>query len=203
MKPKQKARNSYLRHWIVALALSINGVGGIAHADDTPLALNGIAVYQKLKTEYYIGALYLATQQDNPDAAIFKPEHKKMVMKITIPKWRGRQFAKTWQQMISVNNDEERLKENSDSIIAFTRLAKQPLVKGDVIAIESTPEKGTTVSVNGQVRIKNGSDKLLSVLLSAWIGDVPPSSEFKRDMLHFDPTNKQQAKLLEAIQQPN
>lgn len=55
-----------------------------------------------------------------------------------------------------------------------------PLRHGDVVLIEYSPAKGTTVWVNRSIAVSGGHHELMLAFLDHWIGQRPVSSEIKR-----------------------
>ena len=56
--------------------------------------------------------------------------------------------------------------------------------KGDVIQIEFTPEAGTRVLLNGQLRgAAIAGEDFMSALLRVWLGDKPADAGLKKGLL--------------------
>ena len=58
-----------------------------------------------------------------------------------------------------------------------------PLRGGDVLQIDYTREKGTTVRVNRDLAVSRGSHDVLLAFLDHWIGQRPLSEEMKQALL--------------------
>jgi TonB family protein len=183
--------NNIMKDWLRTTVL----VGLIASfssfADN--LQLNGIAVQEQLRKEYYIGALYLETLSRDPAAIIAQTTPKRMVLRVTADRWSPMQFAQHWNQMILINNGGSTLNANVMDVLNFTNAPKSELVAGDELAIEL--ERGASiVTLNGTTVGRTNSPILFNMLINTWIGARPPSSEFKRDILAL-PNDKTGAEL--------
>ncbi len=161
--------------------------------DDLPL--NGLAAYVQLRKEYYIGGLYLESLSQDSGSTFNFSGRKRMEMRITIDKWSPRRFAQQWNQLILINNDQESLDEFADQILAFIDMPKDDLINGDRITIDLDPERGTTVYLNGNKAFTARNNAFFDILLNTWIGQRPPSSDFKNDILTL-PTDTEGTELL-------
>jgi TonB family protein len=166
-----------------------------ATAQSGELNLNGLASFEQLRKEYYIGALYLGWPGHDAAAIANMPGKKRMELHITADRWPALRFSQIWNQLVTINNPITVINANATDIVAFTSIPKGDLVEGDTIAIELTAGNTTQISLNGVTAIRTDSPALFTMLLNAWIGQRPPSSEFKRDMLE-QPKDKTGAELL-------
>lgn len=159
------------------------------------LSLNGLAAYKQLRKEYYIGGLYLQSLSQDTDAAISISGKKRMQIRVVIDRWSPRSFAQQWNQLILINNDQESLNEFADQILAFIDMPKDDLVAGDIITIDMDPNRGTTVYLDAVKVFSHDNNDFFDVLLNTWIGQRPPSSDFKNDILTL-PTDQNGTQLL-------
>lgn len=154
-----------------------------AHAQNGDLSLNGIAAFEQLRKEYYIGALYLGWPGHDQATIANMPGKKRMAIHITADRWPALRFAQMWNQAITINNPSAFINANALDILAFTSLPKGDLVEGDRLVIELATNNTTVVSLNGITALRTGSPALFTMLSNAWIGARPPTSEFKHDIL--------------------
>lgn len=147
------------------------------------LNLNGIAAFEQLRKEYYIGALYLGWPGRDPAAIANMPGKKRMQLNVTADRWPALRFSQMWNQAITINNPSAVINANALDILAFTSIPKGDLVESDQLAIELTGNNSTLVSLNGVPALRTNGPALFTMLLNAWIGPRPPTSEFKRDIL--------------------
>jgi len=153
------------------------------HAEAGTPNLSGIAAFEQLRKEYYIGALYLGWPGHDTATIMAMPGKRQMELRVTADRWPALRFAQMWNQTITINADSGTLNANAMDILAFTSIPKGDLLEGDQIVIETDPATGTRVLLNGVLVQSTKTNALFNLILSAWIGSRPPSSEFKRDML--------------------
>ncbi len=169
-----------------------------AHAQENSfdtIPLNGLASFTKLRQEYYIGALYLETlSQDSGELYDFGGR-KRMEMRITIDRWSPRRFSQQWNQSILINNDQEMLEDFAEAIAKFVRMPKDNLVAGDRITIDMDPNSYTSVYLNNHLMFTVDDNAFFDVLLDTWIGQRPPSTEFRENIITL-PTDQAGTELL-------
>ncbi len=147
------------------------------------LILNGISAFEQLRKEYYIGALYLRSPMVFPAEILSDAGHKRMVIRVTTDKWSPRRWALTWQDNIAINNDLSAQPALIENIMSFTAFPQGNLTYGDELIIEYRPVVGTTITLNGYDLTSAKGDGLFEYILKTWIGDLPPSKEFKQRIL--------------------
>jgi TolA protein len=149
--------------------------------------LNGVAVHEELKKELFIAGLYLPYPSKKPKDIFIMDGPMRMEMRITTKRFSPTKFTNIWRQGIVINNTPEDIEEFGTSMIKFYTLLKGKLVTGDIITITRDPGKTTTVSVNG-VDIGTFDDDFFVILLKAWLGPRPASTDFKKGLLRLDST---------------
>lgn len=153
------------------------------------LELNGIGSYQQLRKEFYIGALYVS--KPSTDAATIRNSNtaKRMALKVTSKRWSPRRWSLMWQNDIAINNSFTNDAKLTEQLMLFTGFLDANLVKGDEIIVDYTPADGTNVSINGVSILKTQDMQFFNYLLNVWIGKLPPSGQFKTDVLGASKTN--------------
>lgn len=154
------------------------------------MTLRGLAIYEQLRTEYYIAGLYLPSPAQTPNDAFFMPGPKRMDIRVVVDSWSTRRFVQQWNQQILINNSVDTQKAQSDNLIAFASLLKDDLKAGDHMTIDMIPEQGTLVKLNGTTLLETSDPEFFNLLLSCWIGARPPSSVFKQDVLKLPPGDR-------------
>lgn len=147
------------------------------------IPLNGLATYEQLRKQYYVGALYLKQVSQDANIVLGSSETKRMDVRIVVDKWSPRRFSQQWNQAILINNDQASLEKFSAQILTFLEMPKDNLVSGDRITIDMDPELGTTVYLNSQKVFTESDNAFFNILLNTWIGQRPPSSDFKNNIL--------------------
>lgn len=166
-----------------ALLCSMPLTSALAQDPFDDLTLNGVASFEQLRKEYYIGGIFLPVRAKDPAALITMDGKKRMEIRIVIDKWSPRGFAQVWNQAILINNDQTSLEDLADPIQSFVNLPQDDLLAGDRIVIAMDPEQGTTVSLNGSRAFAVKDSSFFDLLLNTWIGLRPPSTEFKNNIL--------------------
>ncbi|MEM8499453.1 MAG: TonB family protein [Pseudomonadota bacterium] len=151
------------------------------------LQLNGIAIHSELRKDFYIAALYTSVPKNNAEELLTTEQDRRMVLRVLASRWSARSFDQHWTQSILINNESDELSRLADTILDFTGALGGKLVSGDEIIIDSPLGANLTFSING-VELLAVSDPVqgrafFDLLLNAWIGARPPSSNFKRDIL--------------------
>lgn len=154
-----------------------------ARAQNSDLNLNGMAPFEQLRKEYYIGALYLGWPGHDSATIANMPGKKRMQINVTADRWPSLRFSQMWNQAITINNASAFINANALDILSFTSVPKGDLVEGDQLIIELTSNNRTQVSLNGVLALRTNSPALFTMLINAWIGPRPPTSEFRRDIL--------------------
>ena len=167
--------------WVLIWGLALCSLSSYA----APLTLNGLSKYSELRRDFYIGALYLETATDSEQQIFNNKQAMRMVIRVSNKRWSPRSFEQHWTQSILINNEEETLSVYADSILAFTALTKEPLTTGDEIIIDRAKNSPTTVSINSVelLSVADSAGEFFKLLLNAWLGPRPPSSDFKRHIL--------------------
>lgn len=168
---------------LVPLMALLSPLATAQTGDFDALPMNGLAAFEQLRKEYYIGALHLESLSADPAAIASMPGRKRMSIRITADRWPALRFAQQWNQSILINNSSQELNANVMDVLAFTSLPKDDLITGDRLTIDAVPNVGTRVTLNGTPMLQTRSDALFKLLVNTWIGARPSTSGFKRDML--------------------
>ncbi|GIX30883.1 MAG: hypothetical protein KatS3mg124_1355 [Porticoccaceae bacterium] len=143
---------------------------------------NGSAVYSELGSELYIGTLFLEARDNDPQRILAADQKKRMEIRFTGQMTR-RRWVQNWTQSIAINSSREAMTaaaaELSEALSAF----RGNLEPGDQVVIEYDPARGTSLAVDGVPIVEGKSKGLFDLFLSAWIGPVPPSTDFKEAIL--------------------
>ena len=184
-----------MNRFIAAFLLAVVTHVSFAQTQLDGMTLRGLAVYQQLRTDYYIAGLYLPNPATQPEDAFFMPGPKRMDLRVVVESWSDRRFNQQWNQLILINNSPDTQKAQSDNIIAFGTMLKDDLQAGDHLTIDHLPDEGTEIKLNGTTLLKTDDPEFFNLLLSCWIGARPPSSSFKQDVLNM-PTGERGSSLM-------
>lgn len=176
--------------FVLVVALAATGVWGGELAgvtmDDTvvvdgeELELNGMGLRKKLWVEVYVGGLYLPEQASDPGRVVAADGPKKMVMHFMTDRAKQKKMASAWREGFEANApDYGAVADRVDEFISFFGDMKTD----DVVEMVLTPGAGTTVRINGSSKGTIEGDDFQEALLLVWVGDSPPSDDFKKGVL--------------------
>lgn len=157
------------------------------------LEMNGVASFRELGSEVYLGALYLDSRSSDAAAIFDANREKKMELRFS-QGMSKRRWAGNWMQSIAINNNRDSLvaaaEELSDILSAFA----DNLSPGDRVEFHYIPGTGTAIAINGTTLTEAKSVGIFNLFLSAWIGAVPPSSQFKNALLGSEDSAAEQSR---------
>ncbi len=152
-------------------------------ANGAEVVLNGVGEARELTGSLYLGALYLEHRSTNPEVIATSVWNKRLAIRITADKLYGRRFGQLWRERIAINTDRKLVTELGKDIMQFVDLFKDTYIRGDQINIDFSPNIGTVVSVNGTVIGKVKNPAVHEVIVRAWVGEKPPTAQFKVGVL--------------------
>lgn len=170
------------------LFIAFSGSSGLAKAAEqvnvqgSNLQLNGLAVHSELRQEWFLNGLYLTSKSDDPEEILNSPMIKRMQIKVLADELPGRRLKRFWIERIKNNNEASLVLENAKGVRDLADVLGQDLAAGDTIDIDHVPAQGTVIQINGAV-VATVSENVFPLMLNTWIGDRPPSSEFKDAIL--------------------
>jgi outer membrane biosynthesis protein TonB len=163
--------------------LSVIAACVMAFSAQAATTLNGVANFVELKRSIYLAGLYLEAPSQSAEDVMRSDQDKEMVIKVTAKKWSPRRFGRQWNKGLLINNGEEQLEQYSEQVIEFNNLLKDNLVQGDELRIKRIAKGGAVIEVNGEALLNIKEAGFFEFLLNAWLGNKPPSSGFKADLL--------------------
>jgi len=92
-------------------------------------------------------------------------------------------FKPDLQSAMAFNWQPELIPAMEPDAVAQMRRILMPLRYGDVLRIDYSPERGTTVRVNKDVAVSRASHELMLAYLDHWVGQRPLSEELKQALL--------------------
>ena len=200
--------------WLIPLLVLLS----TAHARAQEPVLNGSAVYQQLTRDYYLAGLWLPQPSSDPDYIYDASTSRTMQIVVIAERWSPRKWTAQWQNNIAINNDLNALTEDTRTALAtFTSLLKEDLRSGDEIRIEYTPGEsiseggtqgegtqgtGTRVLLNRETAVQTSDAGLFNLLLNTWIGKLPPSREFRQQILGMGETTLRQQHFSQLFNHP-
>lgn len=163
-----------------------------AQADD--LSLNGVASYKSLGQEKFIAALYLAAPTSSPATIYAANSPKRMEIRLT-SSYSKRRWVNLWMQGMAINNSSSAFSDMADALVAMFDAQSGGLKANDIVTISFEPKSGCSYRINGVELVKDLPPGLFELFLSTWIGNVPPSGEFRDAILGNSPNDYLAARL--------
>ncbi|WP_237066755.1 TonB family protein [Microbulbifer guangxiensis] len=165
----------------ILIALMVFATAMTAQA--APL-LNGLALEQQFNKDRYIAAVYSDTLADSASVLLDNNTTRKLEVRIIADGLSARRFRNQWMEGIAINNSGDILSGQAENMVTFANLFKGRFYKGDQLSVAFDGNSGkTTVSLNG-VKLGQIADRdFFNTLLRAWVGPVPPSTDFRDHLL--------------------
>jgi hypothetical protein len=182
MQETKSQKKANLQLIVVLILLLTSCLMPHAALNASPLHLNGLASYNNLTKHYYLAALYLPQLESDEKKVLSLNQHKQMKLLVTAHQWSPRIWSKQWRNNIAINNDIPSgvLQKKLDE---FTNALKGDLLAGDLILVNYEPVTGTQIFINQQLILASNDMALFNTLLTTWIGNLPPSRNFKHRIL--------------------
>lgn len=169
---------------LIAISLASTTVYAAEQASvaGTNLQLNGLAVHSELRNEWFLNGLYLTNKTDDAEEVISSAGAKRMELRVVANSLSGRRLKRFWIERIKNNNEASNVLANAKSVRDFATLMDKDLISGDIITIDLIPSSATVISINGS-EVGRTDESAFPLILKTWVGDRPPSSEFKEAIL--------------------
>lgn len=150
------------------------------------LVLNGYAVYRIWASPGYKAALYVTQKSDNPKLILLTDAPTVMQFTFLQDDLSPEKMVQMFTEAMSVNNPN--LDHNPYDLKRFKTFLsqfKQNLNAGDVLMLQYEPKDQTLIMlINNQEKIQWKQAKgFFNALLKMWIGEHPPTREFKQGIL--------------------
>ena len=153
-------------------------------ADGVMLHLNGAGIRAKFFFKIYIAELYMQNPTSDVVKLLGDDGQKRMVMHFIYDEVSKEKLTEGWDEGFQANTDQKQLALLQARITRFNGLF-DTVKKGDEIALDYTPGKGTQVSIRNQVKgVVPGKD-FNDALLAIWLGKEPVTTELKKELLDF------------------
>ena len=175
---------------VIALALVVPmgwaaGLAGVQMDDevtvgDATLHLNGQGLRKKLWVKVYVGGLYLEHPTTNAKNAAHSKQVKRMVMHFLTNKATKKKMDKAWIEGFEANS--AHFEQIKSKVMQFKDFFGDMKVD-DVVEMTLVPGGGTTVVINGDTKGTIEGDDFAEALVRVWVGDSPPSDDFKKGIL--------------------
>ncbi|MFA0811226.1 TonB family protein [Microbulbifer epialgicus] len=146
--------------------------------------LNGLALEQQFNKELYIAAIYSENLSDDSAALLNSDLPRRLEVRVLANSLPARRFRNQWMESIAINNRSDTLSSQAETMVTFANLFKGRFLRGDQLAIDYATDTGiTTVTLNGITLGEINDQDFFNTLMRAWIGPVPPSTDFRDGLL--------------------
>ncbi|AWF79910.1 energy transducer TonB [Microbulbifer sp. A4B17] len=160
--------------WVFTFALT---------AKAAPL-LNGLALEKQFNKDIYIAAIYSENLTREPSTLLDNNIPRRLEVRVVTKSLPARRFRNQWMEAIAINNRGDTLSSQAENMVTFANLFKGRFTHGDQLSIEFAEDTGsTTISLNSIQLGEIADPDFFNTLLRAWIGSVPPSTDFKDGLL--------------------
>lgn len=154
-----------------------------SHYSCADLQLNGLSVNSELGKELFIAALYTEEPSHDSGKLIGNQVSRRMELKIAADNLSARSLNRMWVEGMVLNNSPSEVEEQKKNIAALTQFFTSRLTSGDTVQIDFNPGKPITVKLNSTLLGTIASEEFFAVLLRAWIGSIPKTTEFRNGLL--------------------
>ena len=165
-------------------ALTLDGITipDQINVGETRLLLNGAGVRSKFVFDIYVGALYLAQKTSSAQAIINDPGPKQVSMYFVYSEISREKMINGWNEGFeNVLNTAQREKLKTQ-ITTFNQAFGKTFA-GDVIDVVYSPESGTRVIVNKEIKATIPGFEFHQAVMKVWLGDDPVDKDLKQGML--------------------
>lgn len=146
--------------------------------------LNGLALEQQFNKDRYIAAVYSDTLAESASVLLDNNTSRRLEVRVIADSLSARRFRNQWMESIAINNPSATLNSQAENMVTFANLFSGRLQKGDQLAVDFVAATGTTKITLNDVPLGEINDReFFNTLLRAWVGSVPPSSEFRDGLL--------------------
>jgi len=147
------------------------------------LILNGSAVRKKAQHAIYVGGLYLKEQKTNFADIMKDPNPKRFLFYCSTSEISSSKLINAWEQGFSINYSDEEIKTLRPMITEFNKVWQSGLNVGDEVWVDYVPNKGTNISINGQLVSEIPGTEFYKAFLKTWLGPHPFNSRMKSALL--------------------
>ncbi|MFN4290910.1 MAG: TonB family protein [Permianibacter sp.] len=189
---RRSLRRSRWRHGLVLAAVSAALQTATVWADnalermqlaDGVVLLNGVGVAKQLNEELYVVTLYATRPSREPLELLDARQRRRLQVRIVADRMYPSGVARHFRDLVSLNNPRDELGREAKNLNRFYGLFQQGLMRGDELVLDNIPGKGLLVSINGQKVAEFSSPMLFDLLLRCFIGDKPPTLQFRSALL--------------------
>lgn len=144
--------------------------------------LNGVATHAELGKEQFIAGLYTTTPTNSSVSLLTSNEPKKLQVRVLTEQLSSRRFKRMWIEGMAINSSPAELERHAKNMANFSNMVKIKMIAGDVFTVARSLDS-VDVFVNDTLLGQIEDTSFFDLLLRTWIGPVPLSSDFRKDLL--------------------
>jgi TonB family protein len=144
--------------------------------------LNGIARHTEFGEQSFIGALFTTELSKSSKAILQSDADKELQVRVLANRLSARRFRRMWIEGLAVNAPRASLEAQSQNMVEFSNMLKVNLTQGDIISIQRSTES-VRILINGTELGQIDDPAFFDLLLRVWLGPVPLSSQFRKNLL--------------------
>ena len=172
-------------------------VGGVKYDNTARVAgetlqLNGAGIRYKAVFKVYTAGLYLNQKAGTPDAVIANPGPKRIHV-VMLRDIDANELGKLFTRGMQDNSPRDEFSKSIPGTIRMGEIfsAKKKLSNGESFSVESVPNTGTSVLVNGKVMGEPIKEpEFFTGRLRIWLGKSPADNNLKDALLGQKPAPK-------------
>ncbi len=144
--------------------------------------LNGVATHSELGKEQFVAGLFTTTLSTSANSILSSQENKRLQVRVLANQLSSRRFRRMWIEGMAINSSPSELEKHARDMANFSNMLKIKMISGDIFTVDRR-EDNIQVSVNGILLGEIEDPQFFDLLLRTWIGPVPLSSDFRKDLL--------------------
>lgn len=156
-------------------------------APSAQAVVNGIASYQLFGKERYLAVLHTPSSTSESDQLLALASNNisdglRMEYVITAESLSQRSFSRSLLESVTINNSERAVNQHGQSLVKLIGLFKGRLIQGDSLVF-SRGAGQVQVQLNQVLLGAVADGGMFALLVNTWLGEVPPSREFRQALL--------------------
>lgn len=146
------------------------------------LILNGAGIRKKAIFKIYVGALYLTSEESDPQVIIENDDPMAIRMHFVRKNVTPQQLTKAWNDGFenATGGDTSHI---SNEIDTFNSYFIENAKSGDIYDLTYTPDGGLSVIMKGQLMGTIAGFEFKKAVFGIWLGEKPADSGLKKGML--------------------
>ncbi len=171
---------------IALLTTILVALSNPALANAALLSPTGFAKYSELEEDLFLTALSLDEQYAQLEDIHSNNGVRRLEFKFMIDNLSPRRFSRILIQSAAINNPSGVFEKNSAALFRLFEQFRDDFQYGDHLVIEANQLGELKTTLNSVELGRVNSYDLFNILLNVWVGDIPPTRQFKNLMLGIE-----------------